>query len=242
MDVTSGKWWYRACLANMNAARTPAGNKAPVLAYRVDYSKGEFQGFGFAGVHGKAANFTDGTTPDDTTGEPDLGQRRQEHAPRTCSSSTPTSFAATWTCAGPAQPTASRRRRHHRRPDGVAARRALVGPVRLAAYKFDAAPRRHRCALDYVNNKKNGGGLLGYSSADDRNGIGPDMLQTATKWRRQGRQPQRAVLGMPLSRDNINTTFKAEYRIDRANLPVFYQRQGRQLPQVQPPAWARRWW
>ena len=44
-------------LANINATKRAPGEKAPVLAYRVDYSKGEFSGFGFAGVHGKTANF-----------------------------------------------------------------------------------------------------------------------------------------------------------------------------------------
>ena len=40
----------------MNSTRSTSGNNTPVLIYRVDYSKGEFQGFGFAGVHGKAVN------------------------------------------------------------------------------------------------------------------------------------------------------------------------------------------
>ncbi len=57
MDITSGKWIAKVMLANMNAASATAGEKAPVVAFRVDYSRGEFQGFGFAGVHGKAANF-----------------------------------------------------------------------------------------------------------------------------------------------------------------------------------------
>ncbi|HEV7913882.1 MAG TPA: DUF3138 family protein, partial [Albitalea sp.] len=58
-DITSGKWIYKAMLANMNASKKQPGQKAPVLTYRVDYARGEFQGFGFAGVHGKAANFTE---------------------------------------------------------------------------------------------------------------------------------------------------------------------------------------
>src|SRR5690606_28856129 len=53
-DVTRGKWWTRVFLGNMNASRFDRDNKADVLAYRVDYSKGEFDGFGFAGVHGKS--------------------------------------------------------------------------------------------------------------------------------------------------------------------------------------------
>jgi hypothetical protein len=56
LEVTRGKWIAKGVLANMNATRNPDGVRAPVMAYRVDYSRGEFQGFGFAGVHGKAGN------------------------------------------------------------------------------------------------------------------------------------------------------------------------------------------
>ena len=57
MEITSGKWIVKGLLANLNTSKKTSGNKTPVIAYRVDYAKGEFQGFGFAGVHGKAANF-----------------------------------------------------------------------------------------------------------------------------------------------------------------------------------------
>mgnify|MGYP000753589882 CR=1 FL=1 len=46
-------------LANVNTSARNPGERAPAFVYRVDYSRGEFQGFGFAGVHGKAANFAD---------------------------------------------------------------------------------------------------------------------------------------------------------------------------------------
>ncbi|MEP6876180.1 MAG: DUF3138 family protein, partial [Burkholderiales bacterium] len=58
VEIISGKWDVKAVLANYNSTKQPAGRKSPVFAYRVDYSKGEFAGFGFAGVHGKAANFS----------------------------------------------------------------------------------------------------------------------------------------------------------------------------------------
>ena len=47
-----------------------SGEKTPVVTYRVDYSRGEFQGFGFAGVHGNATNFR----ADDGVGNPITGQ------------------------------------------------------------------------------------------------------------------------------------------------------------------------
>ena len=72
LDLKDGKWWVRAGLANMNSARYTSGNNQPALIYRVDYSKGEFSGWGFSGLHGRAANFAaDGSyfTVDPVTGE-----------------------------------------------------------------------------------------------------------------------------------------------------------------------------
>jgi hypothetical protein len=73
MDVKSGKWWVRGGLANVNSARNGSSQKTPSLIYRVDYAKGEFSGFGFAGLHGKLANFAADQTVlgvDPTTGLP----------------------------------------------------------------------------------------------------------------------------------------------------------------------------
>ena len=85
----------------------------------------------------------------------------------------------------------------------------------LAAYKFN--PRLEGIVrVDYLNNKKNGGGLLAYTYADDRNGIGPDINGDPDKG------ANRTALSLGLSYAfNLETTLKAEYRIDRANLPVF---------------------
>ncbi len=86
----------------------------------------------------------------------------------------------------------------------------------LAAYKFD--PRLEGIVrLDYLNNKKNGGGLLGYTYADDRNGIGPDINGDPNK----GANRMALSLGASYLFDE-NTTLKAEFRVDRANLPVFF--------------------
>ena len=61
--------------------------------------------------------------------------------------------------------------------------------------------------LDYLNNKKNGGGLLGYTFADDRNGIGPDINGDPNKG------ANRTALSLGLSYAfNLETTIKAEYR------------------------------
>ena len=57
MEYVRGKWWSRWMLANVNTSARNPGERAPAFVYRVDYSRGEFQGFGFAGLHGKGANF-----------------------------------------------------------------------------------------------------------------------------------------------------------------------------------------
>ena len=56
-ELTRGKWLMKGMLANLNASKKTSGNNTPVVTYSVDYSRGEFQGFGFAGVHGKATDF-----------------------------------------------------------------------------------------------------------------------------------------------------------------------------------------
>ena len=213
LEVTSGKWIMKGVLANMNASKRGAGEKTPVIAYRVDYSRGEYQGFGFAGVHGKAANLR----ADDGVGNPvtlapyslrdtalhlfevdgyfirgDLTVQGQ------FSAGTQKGAAVT------ADPTSGELR--NSRWWGVSA---------LGAYKF--MPRLEGIArADYLNNKKNGGGLLGYTFADGRNGIGPDTAGDPE----MGANKFALSLGLQYLY-NLNTTFKAEYRMDRANLPVF---------------------
>jgi hypothetical protein len=69
---------------------------------------------------------------------------------------------------------------------------------------------------DYLRNRKNGGGLLGYSFADGRNGIGPAPMGDPEIG------ADRTALSLGLSYLlYLNTTLKAEYRLDRASVPVF---------------------
>jgi hypothetical protein len=98
----------------------------------------------------------------------------------------------------------------------------------LAAYKFD--PRLEGIVrLDYLANKKNGGGLLGYTFSDDRNGIGPGWRRVDDGsgnlvWQQTdaNKGVNRVALSFGLSYAfNLETTIKAEYRLDRANVPVF---------------------
>src|SRR4051812_28685012 len=57
MEIIRGKYDMKALIANFNVPMNQPRQFAPVLAYRVDYAKGEFSGWGLAGVEGKVANF-----------------------------------------------------------------------------------------------------------------------------------------------------------------------------------------
>ena len=211
MEVISGKWDMKAVVGNFNQTKHSANRKSPVLAYRVDYSKGEFDGFGFAGVHGKVANFTtNAATPSDSrldlfeadayfirgdlTLQGQIGVGRQKGASITPAADGSLRDAQWWGVSG------------------------------LAAYKF--IPRWEAVArFDYISNHKNGGGLLQYSVADGRNGIGPDANLGCT--------PETLVDGCDNGANRYalaagvnylltpNTTIKTEYRIDHATRPVF---------------------
>ena len=213
MEITSGKWIVKGLLANLNASKRQAGEKAPVVAYRVDYSRGEYQGFGFAGVHGKATNF------------------RAADGVGNLVTKLPFSLADTvvnlfevdgyfvrgdWTVQG--QVSVGQQKSAAVTADPVTGELRDAkwwGASVLAAYKI--TPRLEGIVrADYINNKKNGGGLLGYNFADDRNGIGPDTAGDPELG------ANRTALSFGLSYAlNPNTTVKAEYRFDRASQPVF---------------------
>ena len=213
MEITSGKWLVKGLLANLNASKRQAGEKTPVVAYRVDYSRGEYQGFGFAGVHGKAANFraNDG-----------VGNLVTE-MPFSLADTVVNTFEVDgyfirgdWTVQG--QVSVGQQKSASVTADPVTGELRDAkwwGASVLAAYKI--TPRLEGIVrADYINNKKNGGGLLGYSFSDGRNGIGPDPAGDPEIG------ANRTALSFGLSYAfNPNTTMKAEYRLDRASQPVF---------------------
>jgi hypothetical protein len=211
MEYTLGKWIVKGIAANMNTSKRNAGERAPAFVYRVDYSKGEFNGFGFAGAHGKGANFrAAGANP--VTGDDydtrdtriDLFEVDGYFIRGDWTMQGQLSFGQQKSAAISADPTTGELRDAR-----------WYGASGLVAYKF--MPRWEATArADYVNNSRNGGGLLGFTVADDRNGIGPDPSGDADKG------ANRTALAVGLSwLYNLNTTFKAEARVDRANLPVF---------------------
>jgi hypothetical protein len=213
MEITRGKWIVKGMLANLNSSKRQAGEKVPVVTYRVDYSRGEYQGFGFAGVHGKATNFR---AADSTTATADTAVNLFELDGYF--------IRGDWTVQGQVSV-------GQQKSAGVTAD-PITGELRdakwwglsaLAAYKL--SPRLEGIVrADYINNKKNGGGLLGYNFEDARNGIGPDAnLGCATAWV-DGCDigANRTALSFGLSYAfNPNTTMKAEYRLDRASQAVF---------------------
>ncbi len=211
MEITSGKWIVKGMLANMNASKSAAGEKAPVFAYRVDYSKGEFEGFGFAGVHGKAANLTENVL-DPVTGD----VIPQKNSRLNLFEVDAYFIRGDWTVQGQLSVGQQKSAAITVDPTTGELRDARWwGFSTLAAYKW--TPRFETTArLDYLNNKKNGGGLLGYTAADDRNGIGPDPAGDPEI----GANRSAITLGASWL-FNLNTTFKAEYRLDRASQPVF---------------------
>lgn len=211
VELTRGKWIVKAVLANMNATKRQANEKTPVLAYRVDYSRGEYQGFGFAGVHGKAANFR-GTGANPVTG---VNYSAADTALNLFEIDA-YFVRGDWTVQG--QLSAGQQRRAAITADPVTGELRTsrwYGASGLLAYKF--TPRFEGIArADYLYNKKNGGGLLGFTVADDLNGIGPDPLGDPEVG------SNRTALSLGLGYlFNQNTTLKAEYRLDRASQAVF---------------------
>ncbi len=219
LELTRGKWLMKGMLANMNASKNQAGEKGQVLTYRIDYARGEFQGFGFAGVHGKAANFADLTAAQSRL---DLFEVDAYF------------IRGDWTVQG--QLSVGRHKGAAIAPDPVtgALRDAeWTGLSALAAYKF--SPRFEGIVrADHIRNNKNGGGLLGYtgywdpatgSLGDGRSGLGvsgtADCVTDATIGScNTGANRSALSVGMSYLWD-MNTTFKVEYRIDRASRPVF---------------------
>lgn len=219
IELTRGKWLAKAVIANMNASKRQAGEKTPVLAYRVDYAKGEFQGFGFAGVHGKAANFTENIV--DGAGEVVPQRDSTVHLFEVDAYF----IRGDWTVQGQLSYGQQKNAAITADPDTGDLRDARwYGLSALAAHKF--TPRFEGIArFDYLHNKKNGGGLLGYTASDDRNGIGPDAtigcdVDPTIDGCSEGANRFALSLGVGYLY-NLNTVFKAEYRLDRASEAVF---------------------
>jgi Protein of unknown function (DUF3138) len=219
IDYTTGKWWIRSMIANVNGNILNQGERSPVWVYRVDYSKGEFDGFGFAGLHGKTTNFNLGTKTSASLFEVDGYYIRGD-----------------WTLQG--QLSYGQQKQGAIIPDanGEFPDSKWVGGSGLVG--FNLTPRLQLLArADYIKNNKGGGGLFGYTGywdafgidggyGDYRNGIGPDPtlgcdVDPTVAGCDKGANRYAISLGMKYA-VNMNTSFKLEYRLDGANVPVFY--------------------
>jgi hypothetical protein len=218
MEIVRGKYDLKAMIANFNSTINKPKQFAPVLTYRLDYSKGEFSGWGLAGVEGKVANFNYGLLGNtsentmlhliegdayfirgDLTLQGQVGFGKQKQASFTPDANFNARDAQWWGVSG------------------------------LAAYKleprFEAVVR-----ADYINDQKNGGGLLGYTGntnadgtpafGDHRNGLG--ISPNCSPFGSDCRGANRAAIAMGFNYLlTTNTTIKAEYRLDLASQAVF---------------------
>ncbi len=234
LELTRDKWIVKGLLANMNASKRNAKEKTPVVAYRVDYAKGEFQGFGFAGVHGKAKNGSEGVTTQQFAVNADTGAVELTDVVKPQSDSRVDLFEAdayfirgdltvqgqlSWGRQKKASITATTD------ADGNKVLRDAYwsGISGLVAYKFQPW-LEGIVRADYIANAKNGGGLLTYATADDHNGIGPAYSLVGDTWTQtdSNRGVNRSALTFGVNYAfNLNTVFKVEYRLDRASGAVF---------------------
>lgn len=235
LELTRGKWWSRIGLANVNTARNPAGQKSPALVYRVDYSKGEFEGFGFTGLHGRLANFAaDGTWQRDTgtldgDGNPVFEESAFDGAGKATMAHL-LEFDAyfvrgDWSVFGQVS-YGQQKRSAIFNSDGVLRDARWWGLSTTVGYKI--TPRLESVLrADYVSNKRNGGGLLGYSFDDGLNGIGRGLAADGSfaKGESVGSNRWALSLGMNYLYDE-NTILKIEFRHDGASQPVFMSQSG----------------
>jgi hypothetical protein len=213
LDVTSGKWVTKAMLAQMNQNANYSAAKGSVLAVRVDYARGEYQGFGAAGVYGQAPNFVN--PPASGNGNSNLGLIEVDGY----------FVRGDWTVQGQLSYGYQQDAAITANASGGLQTASWYGLSTLAAYKF--TPRFEGVGrFDYLNNSRNGGGLLGYG-IDSGNGIGPDgslgcVQGAAAVDPGCSDGANRYALAAGLNyRFNEYTIFKAEYRYDWANQPVF---------------------
>ncbi|MDE2048782.1 MAG: DUF3138 family protein, partial [Betaproteobacteria bacterium] len=224
-DTTFGKWQIKTAVANLNAPRynpKPDGSslKSPIFSVRVDYSKGEFNGWGGALQTGKTTNNVAGGYSQLNNMELDGYFIRGD-----------------WTLQGQVNYGTQKAAAFN---GGDARWWGLSG---LAFY--NVTPRMSvGLRADYLNNAKNGGGNFNVffgscadpaggaapvACADGRNGFGPGMvLGTDVNgnplW--QVGDPNtganRMALALALNYAvNASTQLKFELRGDRASLPVF---------------------
>ncbi|MBG6082497.1 DUF3138 family protein [Rubrivivax gelatinosus] len=218
--TTVGKWQLKGGLANVNTARNSSGNKTPSLIFRADYAKGEFSGFGFSGLHGKLHNYaTYDTDADGNAVFSDQGRNTLA----TLLEADAYFVRGDLSLFGQLSYGQQKKAAIYRE-NGLRDAR-WWGLSTTAAYKL--TPRLEGVVrADYVYNRKNGGGLLGYSSDDGANGIGRGLALDADGNVVLAGDPSKGANRYALTvganyRYDENTLFKLEYRYDGATQAVF---------------------
>jgi hypothetical protein len=208
VDLTRGKWVTKAMLAQMNQNANDSLAKGSVVTLRVDYARGEYQGFGLAGVYGQAPNFVN------ETGNTNLGLFEIDGY----------FIRGDWTVQGQLSYGYQKSAAITPDADGNLQTASWYGLSTLAAYKF--TPRFEGVGrFDFIENSRNGGGLLGYGT-DYGNGIGPDGNLGCepgvvyVDGCNEGANRYALAVGVNYL-FNQYTMFKAEYRYDWSNLNVF---------------------
>lgn len=215
LDVTSGNWEWKTMLANVNSPRYyygGNGGRAPALVFRADYSIPGYDsaGVGFWGLVGKVPNANTAAFPSGT-------------------SSTATFEAdgyynkGNWGYYG--QVSAGQQTGAAYNGDTA----KWYGLSGLATYNF--TPRFLGFArFDYLNDSKNGGGLVGgylVGYQDGNNGFGPGQVYDPAAGTWSVVDPNTGANRYALSLGwnyllTQSTTLKMEYRYDRSNLNTFY--------------------
>ncbi len=216
IEYSTGKWVTKGMLAQMNQNANSSAAKGSVLAFRVDYARGEYQGFGAAGVYGQAPNFINGDP---------LGTGTYANSNLGLIEIDGYFIRGDWTLQG--QLSYGYQKDAAITPDanGNLQTASWYGLSALAAYKL--TPRLEGVGrFDYINNSRNGDGLLGYG-IDSGNGIGPDgnlgCGNAGVFVAGCDEGANRYALSVGLNYVfNEYTMFKLEARYDWASLPVFY--------------------
>ncbi|NRR29182.1 DUF3138 family protein [Oxalobacteraceae bacterium] len=216
MEFIRGQWDTKVMVGNLNRSRIDtAKQETPGLFYRVDYAKGEFNGFGFSGIH---SGFDDSSQ----FGRTDLMEVDGYFT------------RGDWNVQGQL----SYGRQKATAYNGYAGERShWWGLSTLASFKV--TPRFETIArFDYINNKSNGGGVFGSTFGgvckdtagndancpDGRNGFGSGMVFDGTEWvvadPSVGSNRYALSLGLNYAlMPGVNV--KGEYRYDRSSANVF---------------------
>jgi hypothetical protein len=221
LEFIRGNWDIKTFIGNLNSARINViDQETPGLFYRGDYSYNEFGGFGFSGVH---SGFDD----KDVFGRLDLLEVDGYYA------------RGDWGFQGQLMAGRQKATPYNGYSSDQATWYGLSG---LASYKF--TPRLEGVArFDYINNSKNGGGLLGSAFGgtcldstgadancpDGVNGFGSGLIFDGTSWvvADPTKGSNRSALSLGLRYALLpGVSLKAEYRYDRSSGNTFLDYNG----------------